>query len=92
MKSAGVSVGAAANYVGKRPDTDFSVFPSPRVTLPAYVKLDLSADMPVTLGRLNGFVLNARLENALNKYYEDVLHFRAPGRTILIGARASTLF
>ena len=92
MKSAGVSVGVAANYVGKRPDTDFSVFPSSRVTLPAYVKLDLSADMPVTLGRLNGFVLNARLENALNKYYEDVLHFRAPGRTILIGARASTLF
>jgi outer membrane cobalamin receptor len=39
-----------------------------------------------------GLMLNARVENALNKRYEDVLHFAAPGRTVLIGARASTLF
>jgi outer membrane cobalamin receptor len=32
------------------------------------------------------------VENTLNKRYEDVLHFAAPGRTVLIGARASTLF
>ncbi|MGH7604440.1 MAG: TonB-dependent receptor plug domain-containing protein [Gemmatimonadaceae bacterium] len=91
-RPASVSLGAAANYVGKRPDTDFSLFPSPRVTLPAYVKVDLSADVPVGFGNHGGLALNARLENALNRHYEDVLHFRAPGRTLLIGARASTLF
>jgi outer membrane cobalamin receptor len=32
------------------------------------------------------------LENALDKHYEDVLHFAAPGRTVLIGARAATVF
>ncbi|MGH7652291.1 MAG: TonB-dependent receptor plug domain-containing protein [Gemmatimonadaceae bacterium] len=92
MRSENLSLGAAASYVGKRPDTDFSVFPSPRVTLPAYAKLDLSADVPVVFGNHNGIALNARLENAFNKFYEDVLHFRAPGRTLLIGARVSTLF
>lgn len=92
MRPGSVSLGAAANYVGKRADTDFSVFPSPRVTLPAYVKLDLSADVPVVFGNRTGLALNARLENALNRHYEDVLHFRAPGRTLLVGVRASTLF
>ena len=85
-------VGAAVNFVGKRPDTDFSQFPSPRVELPAYARLDLSAELPIFSPERHGFTLNARLENALNKRYEDALHFAAPGRTVLIGARASTLF
>ncbi|HMF88157.1 MAG TPA: TonB-dependent receptor, partial [Gemmatimonadaceae bacterium] len=86
------SFGASVNFVGRRPDVDFAQFPSPRVTLPAYAKLDLSAELPLTgLGR-GGLGLNARLENALDKRYEDVLHYAAPGRTILIGLRATTLF
>jgi vitamin B12 transporter len=85
-------VGATVNYVGKRPDTDFSQFPSPRLTLPAYAKLDLSAEVPIFSPARHGFTLNARVENALNKRYEDALHFAAPGRTVLIGARASTIF
>jgi outer membrane cobalamin receptor len=89
---ASVRVGAAVNFVGKRPDTDFSQFPSPNVTLPAYTKLDISAELPIAMRRRGGLTLNARVENALNKRYEDVLHFAAPGRTLLIGARASTLF
>jgi vitamin B12 transporter len=91
-RPASVSVGAAVNYVGKRPDTDFSQFPSPRVTLPAYARLDLSAELPIFSPARHGFTLNARVENALNKRYEDALHFAAPGRTVLIGARASTIF
>jgi outer membrane cobalamin receptor len=54
--------------------------------------LDLSADLPLASVGRGGVTLNARLENALNKRYEEVLNFAAPGRTILIGARASTLF
>jgi vitamin B12 transporter len=87
-----VGLGAAVNYVGKRPDTDFSQFPSPRVTLSAYAKVDLSAELPVFSNGRPGLTLNARVENAFNRRYEDALHFAAPGRTVLIGARASTLF
>lgn len=87
-----VSLGMAVSYVGKRPDTDFSQFPSPRVTLPSYTKVDFSAEYPLTGGTRGGLTINARLENAFDKHYEDVLHFAAPGRTILIGGRASALF
>jgi outer membrane cobalamin receptor len=80
------------SYVGKRPDTDFSQFPSPRVTLPSYTKVDFSAEYPLTGGTRGGLTINARLENAFDKHYDDVLHFAAPGRTILIGGRASALF
>jgi vitamin B12 transporter len=91
-RPASVALGAAVNYVGKRPDLDFNQFPSPRVTLPSYTKLDLSADLPLASVGRGGVTLNARLENALGKRYEEVLHYVTPGRTILVGARASTLF
>jgi outer membrane cobalamin receptor len=80
------------SFVGKRADADFAQFPSPRVTLPAYTRLDLSAEIPIAARSRGALSLNARLENALNKRYEDVLHFPAPGRTFLVGARATTLF
>ena len=86
------SFGASVNFVGKRPDTDFTQFPSPRVTLPSYVKLDLSAGLPLTGLHRGGLALSARIENVLDKRYEDVLHYAAPRRTILIGARATTVF
>lgn len=88
----GMSLGTAVSYVGKRPDTDFSQFPSPRVTLPAYTKVDLSAEYPLTGPNRGGLTLNARLDNVFDKRYEEVLHFASPGRTILIGGRASALF
>jgi vitamin B12 transporter len=78
------------SFVGKRADIDFAQFPSPYVTLPSYTKLDLSAELPLTRVRGGGITLNARLENVFDKRYEDVLNFAAPGRTILIGARASS--
>ena len=86
------SFGASINFVGKRADFDFAQFPSPRVTLPAYAKLDLSTELPLTRLQRGGVKLTARIENVLNKHYEDVLHYAAPGRTILVGARAATLF
>jgi vitamin B12 transporter len=91
-RRASAGAGVALNFVGKRADTDFAQFPSPRVTLPAYTKIDISAELPVAMHSRAGLTLNARVENAFNKRYEDVLHFAAPGRTVLIGARASTLF
>ena len=73
------SFGASVSFVGKRPDVDFAQFPSPRVTLPAYAKLDLSAELPLTGPGRGGLSLNARLENALDKRYEDVLHYCRAG-------------
>jgi vitamin B12 transporter len=91
-RPASAGVGVALNFVGKRADTDFSQYPYTRVTLPAYTKLDISAELPIAARSGSGLILTARVENTLNKRYEDVLHFAAPGRTVLIGARASTLF
>ncbi len=88
----GMSLGTAVSYVGKRPDTDFSQFPSPRVTLPAYTKVDLSAEYPLTGLKHGGLTLNARVDNVFDKRYEDVFHFASPRRTILVGGRASALF
>jgi outer membrane cobalamin receptor len=88
----GMSLGTAVSHVGKRPDTDFSQFPSPRVTLPAYTKVDLSAEYPLTGRKRGGLTLSARVDNIFDKRYEDVLNFASPRRTILIGGRASTLF
>jgi len=85
-------IGTAVSYVGKRPDLDFSQFPSPRVTLPAYTKVDLSAEVPILHQGIGGFTLTARIENLFDKHYEDVLNFPAPGRAILIGGRASATF
>jgi vitamin B12 transporter len=91
-RPSGGSLGVAFNFVGKRPDIDFTQFPSPRVTLPAYTKIDLSGDLPIAAIERGGLTVNARVENLLNKHYEDVLNFRTPGRTILVGARATRLF
>ncbi len=81
------SFGINAAYVGKRPDVDFAQFPSPTVTLPSYVRLDLSAESRViALSPYSGISLTARVENATAKKYQDVIGFPAPGRVILIGA------
>jgi outer membrane cobalamin receptor len=88
----GMSLGTAVSYVGRRPDTDFSQFPSPRVTLPAYTKVDLSAEYPLTGLKRGGLSLNARVDDLFDKRYEDVFHFASPRRTILVGGRASALF
>jgi vitamin B12 transporter len=86
----GDSFGVAATYVGKRPDVDFAQFPSPTLTLPSYVKLDLSARSPVvSISSLSELSLTARVENALGKKYSDVVGYPAPGRVILVGASIS---
>jgi vitamin B12 transporter len=80
----------AANYVGRRPDVDFAAFPSSTVTLPAYTRVDASAVLDIwRSAKGSSLALTARAENALDKQYETVLHFPAPGRVLLIGARFS---
>lgn len=85
------SLSAIANYVGERPDLDFVQFPSPVVDLPAYTRLDLAGSRQIfRAGSGNGGVsVTFRVDNALNRKYEGVLHFPAPRRTFLLGARYS---
>jgi vitamin B12 transporter len=87
------AVDLTAHLVGKRPDMDFTQFPSPTVTLPAYTRFDLGGMLD--LGKVarpfgSPLALTVRLENAFDRKYEDVLHFPAPGRTLLLGAKLST--
>jgi len=84
------SVAITASYVGRRPDLDFNQFPSPTVTLSAYTRIDLSGLVDVwRAGNGSLLSLTGRVENALDRKYETVLHYVAPGRTILVGARYS---
>ena len=84
------SLSVAASYIGKRPDVDFNLFPSPTVTLPAYTRVDVAGSVGVWRGP-NGssLAITARVENAFDGNYETVLHFPAPGRVVLVGARVS---
>jgi outer membrane cobalamin receptor len=78
-----------ASYVGERSDQDFTQFPSPVVTLPAYTKIDFAAghDFVRSASGRSSMGLTLRVDNVLDRRYEDVLNFPAPGRTFLVGAR-----
>lgn len=83
------SFSALASVVGERPDMDFTRFPSPVVTLPTYVKLDLAGSQNLLRGasKKSSMDLTVRVDNALDKKYQDVFGFPAPRRTWLVGAR-----
>lgn len=88
----GASLSLAARYVGRRPDVDFAQFPSPRVTLPAYTRIDLSAELPLAHFGPTGLAMSARVDNLFDRRYEEVLHFATPRRTLFVGARARAIF
>jgi outer membrane cobalamin receptor len=76
----------SVTYVGHRDDQDFASFPAPRVRLPAYTRVDVALRGELWRGgQLRGVSLAAHVQNALNARYEDVLHFAAPRRTLLVG-------
>lgn len=82
------SVSANVRHVGRREDVDFTTFS--RVTLPSHTLLGASAELPVGgNGRLGSFVLRIAGENLLNTTYKSIAGFPSPGRTVLLGARAT---
>lgn len=83
------SLSLMASVIGERPDMDFTQFPSPVVMLPAYAKFDAAGSYSLirTSSKKSGVDLTVRVDNALNRKYEDVFGFPAPRRTYLIGAR-----
>lgn len=77
----------SVNYVGHRDDQDFASFPAPRVRLPAYTRVDVGLRGELWRGgQVPAVWLTARVQNALNARYDEVLHFPAPRRTLLVGA------
>lgn len=81
-------LGVTARYTGDRADQDFSSFPATVVTLPSHTVLDASAELRLTSrrGTLPGLVLTGRVENLFGARYDEVRHFPAPRRTLLVGA------
>lgn len=77
--------GASLAYVGKRRDTDFDVFPSPVVTLDDYALASLRIGYRI-LPRVE---LYARVENAFDADYQDVVGYSTPGRTVYAGLRVA---
>ncbi len=75
--------GAALSYVGKRSDTDFDVFPARVVTLDDYLLGSLKLGYSIT-ERIEAY---ARVENAFDADYQDVIGYNTPGRTVYAGLR-----
>ncbi len=78
-----VDLAVAGQWVGRRPDVDFSSYPYPTVDLPGYVLLDLS--LAASLG--SGVEFFIRLANLLDERYESVWGYGAPGRALRTGLR-----
>ncbi|HEY6109631.1 MAG TPA: TonB-dependent receptor, partial [Gemmatimonadales bacterium] len=76
-----------ARRTGDRVDQDFSTFPAVLVTLPSHTVVDASVGLRLSSrrGPWPGLVLTGRVENLFNAPYEEVLHFPAPRRTLLLG-------
>ncbi|MEP0862672.1 MAG: TonB-dependent receptor [Ignavibacterium sp.] len=70
-----------AIYVGKRFDKDFSLFPAERVTLNSYLILNLAASYKVT----DFLQFFGRIENILDKEYEEVFGYGTPGISFYAG-------
>lgn len=87
----GWSTSAVLTYVGSRPDVDFQKYPSPTIALPAYTTLDLSGSLPVVAANGTAVALTARVQNALDRRYQEIVDFPAPGRTVLVGARITAM-
>lgn len=76
-----------ARHTGNRTDQDFSTFPAVLVTLRSHTVVDASVQLRLSppQGPGPGLVLTGRVENLFNAPYEEVLHFPAPRRTLLLG-------
>jgi len=72
-------------YVGKRDDLDFSISPSRRVKLNQYTLVNLAVSYDIT----KNFQLFGRVENLLDKEYEEAKGFETPGLSFFGGMKLS---
>lgn len=82
-------VSVEGRWVGRREDQDFSNFPAARVVAEGYFLLDASVEVPLTRGDADRWVSGVlRVENLLDREYENPTGFAARGITVLAGVRA----
>jgi vitamin B12 transporter len=83
--------GLFLTWTGERDDRDFATFPATPVVLPAWTRIDVAITQ--RLGQWTGgqFELMARVENLLGAEYEEIVNYRAAGRSLTIGLRAARL-
>lgn len=81
------SIGVTAHFVGTRDDINFDS--DARVVLAGYTTWDLVGDYRLFQGTTHGPMLSltARVVNLLNRHYDEIATYAAPGRTVLIGGR-----
>jgi vitamin B12 transporter len=70
-------------YVGERDDKNYSFYPAERLKLGAYTLVSFSASYQL----LENIQIYGRIENALDKKYEDVYGFGTAGRTGYVGLK-----
>ncbi|KQN63358.1 TonB-dependent vitamin B12 receptor BtuB [Erwinia sp. Leaf53] len=63
-------------YLGQRYDTDYSVYPSPRVKMGGVSLWDLAVSYPVT----SHLTVRGRIANLFDKDYETAYGYETPGR------------
>jgi vitamin B12 transporter len=82
---AGAGLAVALAYTGARADVDYRTFQ--RVTLPAYTRVDVAADVAARAPHdgLPGLTLRARVENLFDRTYQEIKNFPARRRTLLFG-------
>lgn len=80
-----LTLGGALSYVGARRDTDFDLFPAADVRLGDYLLASARVGYRVTPA-VDAF---ARIENAGDADYQDVVGYRTVGRSVHAGLRLS---
>jgi vitamin B12 transporter len=90
--SAAAGASLAAYWVGDREDEDFSGATPARVTLPPYLRLDLAGDVALlrARGAAPGVTATLKVENLLDRRYEQVLNFPSRRRAVFAGVRIGT--
>ena len=77
--------GTSLAWVGKRIDNDYSTWPATKVVLKDYGLLSLSGSYHL----MDEVEITARVENALDEKYQDVIGYNTLGRTAYIGLKFS---
>jgi vitamin B12 transporter len=83
------SASLSAYWVGDREDEDFSGATPARVTLPAYLRVDLAGDVALARSTASraAVVATLKVENLLDARYQQVLRFPSRRRAIFVGVR-----
>lgn len=81
------TISLTANRIGSRFDLDYASYPAVRTELDAYTTIEIAGTLNAVEIGSSRMQIVARVENALNETYEEILGFPARGRTLYAGLR-----